>query len=106
MTINPHRFVQFLPRLRLRFEITKGSLEVGTEILLVVAPHDGPVDAQTDFQEDEDIRGYIKSNGRWLVTHWQTSTAEQSHAEDDYSDYHQDHRQNPNNVVWEGRNLI
>lgn len=84
--------MQLNPRLGLCFKCIKGALKLWTEILVVSAPHDGPVDPQADLKEDENVGGDVEDNGRRFVPHWQARAAEQAHEENNDSNDHQRHR--------------
>lgn len=91
--------MKILPWLRVCFKCVERPLEVRTEILLVATPHDGPVNAQSDLDEDQNIGGDIKDSGCRLVPHRKSSAPEQAHAEYNDADDHQDHGQNRNDVI-------
>lgn len=92
--------MQRFPGLWLRFELIESHLEVRVEVALVPAPHDRPVNSQSNLQEDQNIRSDVKEHGGWFMAHREASAAEEAHAQDDNSNYHQDHREDPNNVIW------
>lgn len=84
--------------LRGQWVLVERSLEVRLQIALVVVPHARPIDAQSNFDEHDNVGENVKGDRGRLMTHRQPGAAEQSHGYHNRPNYEQNQGHDPYNV--------